>query len=316
MDGLPPAHRESRDDHAMEQPEGDLHGASLRRDLEGALGRRRIQSAVRDGLLRRWGPRVLIDAVRVLDVRTRAAAALISLGERSVIAGQTACWLHGCAAADTAVVHVVVPYGHPARTRPDLVVHNGTVGTDDVMEVDRLRVLTLGRAVSDVLCTVRERDAFAITDQALALQAEERREGFRAEIRRELECRRDPRGTRRAGYLVDLCTGRAESPPESWLLLTLVDGGFPVPEANWWLHAPSGVALYRLDLAWPMLRICLEYDGYAVHAERAEQDRSREEDLERRGWIVVRARADDLGDTTRVERELRCAFERRGYRWW
>ena len=59
----------------------------------------------------------------------------------------------------------------------------------------------------------------------------------------------------------------------------------------------------------------MEYDGHAVHAGREEQDADREDDLRRRGWIVVRVRAADLEDPTRLLNELRSAFARRGYTW-
>jgi hypothetical protein len=44
--------------------------------------------------------------------------------------------------------------------------------------------------------------------------------------------------------------------------------------------------------------------------------RSRDEDLRRRGWIVIHARAADLADSSRLFAELRAAFARRGYTWW
>ncbi|SFQ21951.1 Protein of unknown function [Amycolatopsis arida] len=58
-------------------------------------------------------------------------------------------------------------------------------------------------------------------------------------------------------------------------------------------------------------RIALEYDGYAAHEERAVYDAERDERMAARGWIVVRARADDLRDPSRVLAELRAAFDKR-----
>ncbi len=109
---------------------------------------------------------------------------------------------------------------------------------------------------------------------------------------------------------------RAESPPESWTRLLLIEQGFPLPEVNFSILSPVGRELYRLDLAWPLLRIAVEYDGHAVHAGREEQDEARDEDLRRRGWIVVHVRAADLAEPSRdVLAELRAAFARRGYTW-
>lgn len=289
-------------------------GAYLRRALITRVGRRRVDADLRRGRLRRiWGG-VLIDSSRQLDVRTRAVAALLLCGPDAVICGRTAAWLYGCTAADTSDVHVLVPYEHPARKRPGLAVHNGPMPDDDLVELAGLRVLSLERTIADVLCTAQPREALAVTDQALALQNAEGREVFRARLDRRLAGRADPRGTKRAEWLLELATGRAESPPESWLLLEIVELGFPVPEVNWRLRGPDGTVIYMLDLAWPELRIVLEYNGYAVHYGREAQDQARADELRRRGWIVLTATKEDLKDSRRLEQALRTAFANRGYR--
>jgi hypothetical protein len=127
--------------------------------------------------------------------------------------------------------------------------------------------------------------------------------------------RQDPRGTVKAVGLLDLASSRVDSPAESWLRLLLVDDGFPVPEVNWPITGIDGREQYRLDLAWPALRIALEYDGHEAHEGHEEADLARQADLERRGWIVVRGRREDLHDPTRMTVELRAAFARRGYTW-
>jgi hypothetical protein len=294
---------------------GGLHGAYLQRDLIAEVGRYPVRAAVRTGSLVRLWHRVLVDAKQATEVRTRAAAALLLHGPRSAIAGPTAAWLHGCTAIETADVHVIVPYGHHSRTRTGLVVHNGSFSANEVIEICGLRVLEIGRVATDLLCTARPRDAIAVADQMLAAQPPERREGFRARVGQLLTQRQDPRGTRRGARLLDLATGRAESPPESWLRLEVVELGFPVPETNWSLLSPAGMEVYRLDLAWPEHRIALEYNGYAVHVGREVEDERRAKDLRRRGWIVVIATSDDLADSRVVEQKLRAAFTQRGFRW-
>jgi hypothetical protein len=256
----------------------------------------------------------LVDADRVLEVATRAAAAVLLHGERAVVSGPTAAWLHGCTAMEARETHVTVPYGHCLRSRPGLSVHNGPLPRDDIVEQSGLPVFGVERLLGDLLCTARPRDALATADQLLAAQPSDRREQVRARVAQRLAARRDPRGTRRGLRLLGLATGRAESPPESWLLLEVVDLGFPPPEVNWSVCAPGGTELYRLDLAWPDLRILLEYDGYAVHAGRETEDARRTADLCRRGWIALTATVDDLRDSRRLEEALAAAFEQRGYR--
>ena len=78
--------------------------------------------------------------------------------------------------------------------------------------------------------------------------------------------------------------------------MLLVERGFPLPEVNFSLQSPDGREIYRLDLAWPLLRIALEYDGHAAHAGREEQDAARADDLRKRGVtkpVLTPARAAD-----------------------
>jgi hypothetical protein len=291
-----------------------LHGAYRRKGLAARLGRHQLEAAISDGRLVKIWPGILADADRILDIRTRASAALLLHGDRSVVCGPTAARLHGCTAIESGDIHVLVPYGHCLRSRPGLAVHNGPLPEEDITEIDALPVLSTERTLSDLLCTARPRDALAVADQVLAVIPVDRREMFRARITQRLKDRRDPRGTRRGMQLLGLATGRAESPPESWLLLEVIDLGFPPPEVNWSLYSATGAVLYRLDLAWPDQRIALEYNGYAVHAGREIEDGFRAEDLRRRGWIVIAVTIDDLQDNRRLEQTLRVVFERRGIR--
>jgi hypothetical protein len=255
---------------------------------------------------------VLVDGRRMHDVRTRAAAALLTVGPEAVLCGPTAARLHGCTALTRAEVHVVVPYSRSPRKRPGLEVHHSCFFADQVISHDGLRLLTIEQTIADLLCTARPADALAVGDEAL------RRAGpgcdeFRRAVVRRIQVRPDPRGTVRGAGLWELASPRAESAPESWIRMLIIELGFPLPEVNFAVLSPGGREVYRLDLAWPELRIALEYDGHAVHAGREEEDAAREDDLRRRGWIVVRARAADLGEPTRLTTELRAAFARRGY---
>jgi uncharacterized protein DUF559 len=65
---------------------------------------------------------------------------------------------------------------------------------------------------------------------------------------------------------------------------------------------------YVLDLCWQDLRIALEYDGYEAHEYRLDRDVERDLDLERRGWITIRATAADLREPTALLARLDDAF--------
>ena len=75
-------------------------------------------------------------------------------------------------------------------------------------------------------------------------------------------------GVERVRKLLPLADGRAESPGESWLRWVCHDAGFPPPVPQFEVTCPNG-ARYRIDLAWPTLRLGLEYDGVEFHTGKA-----------------------------------------------
>lgn len=280
-------------------------------ELRAALGRRTLDRMIADGRIRRlWG--VLVPRELFLDPYTRAAAALLAAGPDAALTGLTAAWLHGCPAAEFRTVHVAVPYSRSLRVQDGLVVHQGRRVLEDVCEVRGLRVVSLEAAVTELLCTDTARRALAVADQAAALFPERDRPAFRLRLTGQLSSRADRRGTARAGGLLPLITGRADSPPESWLKLLVVQAGFPQPVDQFAVVDAVACVRYILDLCWPELRIALEYDGYESHEYRAEGDARRDRDLERRGWITIRATAEDLRAPDVLLGRLDEAFRTRG----
>jgi hypothetical protein len=288
------------------------HGACLRSDAVARVGRHGVDAALAEGsVLSPWRG-VLVDAGRAADPLTLVAAAHLAVGPPAIVAGSSAAFLHGLSALAPTPVHLVVPYETSKRSRNGIVVHNASNLDRDREERFGLPVLGLDRVLTDLVCSTRPWDGLAILDQALAREPEARRPVVRARLNGLIAGRPDPRGTRIGRRLVELATGRAESPPESWLLWRVVDLGFPVPDANVPVCDLDGRELYRVDLGWRSLRIAAEYNGYAAHAGREEYDERRRSDLERRGWIVVIADADDLHGGSRLEKELDEAFIARG----
>jgi len=290
---------------------GARHGACTRSQAIAALGDRGVREAIRSGALVPLWPRVLVDGGRLLRLHTRAAAAVLLAGPGAVLCGRTAASLHGCSAARTATVHVQLPYDRRTRPQDGLRIHQGPIAEQDVVEIDGLPVLMLDLVVSELLCRDDRREALACADQAVAMRPQPEWAAFRASVQDRLLSRVDRRGTKRAAALLQIVDGRAESPPESWLRLLVVEAGFPLPDVQHRVLDLDGEPLYRLDLAWPELRIALEYDGYEAHVGRAARDAARDEDLARRGWVTVRASATDLRNPVRLLDELSGAFRSR-----
>jgi len=290
-----------------------LHGAHRRSELIGRLGLPEVRRLLRDGVLVRYSRNVLIDRRHRFALLTRAAAALLFVGPRSVLTSHTAALLYGCSAADAASVHVLHDGDREVAKRPDIKVRRGAFDDVDVLELDGLRTLGLEIVIAELLCTVHRPVALACADQAFAALDPQFREGFRAEVARRLRQRTDLLGPRRGEVLLGLATGLPESPAESQLLLALYDAGLPVPTLQHSVRDISGRERYRLDFAWPEPRVALEYDGFEAHEHRAELDAARDADLRRRGWTVVHATTADLRDPTRLARGLHALFATRRY---
>lgn len=106
------------------------------------------------------------------------------------------------------------------------------------------------------------------------------------------------RGVVQARRLLAWADAGAESPPESWTRFELLDHGLPAPALQHWVEI-AGITAYRLDLAYPLHRIAIEYDGASYHSspdDRARDERRRAR-LRELGWIVVvLTREDFAGD--------------------
>lgn len=290
------------------------HGAARRRDLVGALGERAVRGALKDGVLvQLWGRGIVVDGRRVLDPLTRASAALLAAGPGAVLSGNTAACLHGCTAVECVDVHVTVPYRSWVRSKPGLLIHHGRFAPDDVVVRHMLPVLSLDVTVAELLCTEVRWKALACLDQALSAAPDHGVAVFMAAVDEHLLRRDDRRGVRTAESLLALGSAGAESPQESRFRLLVIDSGFPHPVTQHPIFTLGGELIYRLDLAWPELRIGLEYDGYEAHEGREEHDAERDRRLAGRGWRIVRARKEDLADPSRLLAELRQAFAERRY---
>jgi hypothetical protein len=108
------------------------------------------------------------------------------------------------------------------------------------------------------------------------------------------------RGSAQAREVARLADGFAESPQETRLRLLLVRAGLPAPATQFRVFDDEGFVA-RVDLAYPDLRIAIEYDGL-WHAERRAfmDDRRRRNRLTAAGWVVLHVTVDDLRHPERL----------------
>ena len=267
----------------------------LKRDafLRALGGRRPAEAALANGT---W-QRVLRGAYAAghlpVDLALRCRAAQLLLPEHARVADRCLLWVLGVDVLPPGppMLEVVVPRGAVVPRRSFLRARTTDVPARDAMLVQPygLRCLRPVRATADLLRRLPPPEAVVVAD---AVQHAELCSA--QEIRDELLRHAGLRGVRRAARALELSDARAESPPESRLRLALVQAGLtPVPQFE--VHV-GGRFVARVDLAFPQLKIAIEYDGRAVH-EREDvfaRDRQRQNDLVRAGWLVLRFSAADL----------------------
>jgi hypothetical protein len=265
------------------------------RDL--GISRKRLAGAVTEKLVRRAFHGVYLRGDLPDSVENRAACAARVIAPGSVVRDRSAAWLHGLdvftypehdvvPALETCVPRFRAPSGREG-------VDGGTrdLAPEDVMTVHGVRVTTPLRTALDLGCNLRRREALAALDQFMHLHqltAEQLARGALRFFRR--------RGVVQLRQLIPLADPRAESPRESWTRLAILDAGLPCPELQYWIEI-DGVPTYRLDLAYPRLRVVVEYDGEEFH-DRTEEQRTDDADrrtwLEEHGWTVVVVRKGDF----------------------
>ena len=82
---------------------------------------------------------------------------------------------------------------------------------------------------------------------------------------------------------------------ESEARLVMIDGGLPPPVLQYEVVDLRGYR-WRLDFAWPDLRVAAEYDGVDWHSgpDAFLRDRRRSSALQELGWLIVPIVADDV----------------------
>jgi very-short-patch-repair endonuclease len=263
-------------------------------------------AAVAAGLLTRdrlYGPRfrrlfpdVYVPAGVEPDLLLRSRAAAAYVGGRGVLVGYSAAELLGasCAPAD-APAEVTAPEG--SRSPPGLVVHRFRPAGDEVTRCGGLAVTTALRTAYDLGRRPDRTEAVVAVD-ALA------RGRFTLDALREVAAaHRGERGLVRLRAAVALADPRSGSPMETRIRVAVHRYRLPPPQ----VQVPIGP--FQLDLAYPQVRLAIEYDGRDHRtAERALRDLRREAYLTRHGWDVLRLDARTVftphAVAIRVHREL------------
>lgn len=279
------------------------------------ISRGRLARYLEEGTVRRVLHAVYLPAHLEDTPRLRARCATLVLPAHCVVSDRSAAWIHGIdcySYSDLAVpppLEVVSMDGNDRTQRADAFGGKRALLTEDVCVIEGICVTTPLRTACDLACQRGRHRALAVLD------AFRREYGLElADFRPILARYVGRRGVIQLRELVGHSSPLAESQPESWTRLTIIDEGWPAPEPQVRVHL-DGYGWVRLDLAYLHLKICIEYDGEEFHSEAADRahDQERRALLRQAGWIVIVVRKDGFSGAGRDRwlGELKTAIEAR-----
>jgi very-short-patch-repair endonuclease len=264
------------------------------------LSRRALQSAPWRHLFRGVWVHCSVELTR----EVRFEAVRLVLPEHAVVCGITAAWLHGADVRheDDLDVDVSFPKGRRRPVRAGVRMSQETLAPTDISVVDGVRVTSPVRTAFDCLRLLRGVQRLIVADALTHLRVTSV-----DELISYFASQRRLRNLRIGAALLDHVEPRTESPMETRLRIGLVESGLPRPEAQWEVFDRAGDFVARLDLAYPDLKIAIEYDG-AWHWHRRRADDRRRAAVRALGWIVLVFSSEDVfGDIVRVGAQVRAA---------
>jgi hypothetical protein len=217
----------------------------------------------------------------------RLAALDIFMGRHAVACMGTAAVLHEFDTENTTAIHVLDP-GVRMRPTVGLMVHQRT-GARLQRVADRLATAPAWTAV-EVARQLRRPRALATLDAALHSMR-----CTRHEIESVVAEQRGRRGIVAVRELLPFADGRAESAMESEARLVMIDHGLPLPELQYPIRGRDG-DLWRVDFAWPEVRVAAEYESVDWHVGRDEmlRDKTRWAKIQELGWTIIPVVVDDV----------------------
>lgn len=238
-----------------------------------------------------------------LTMALLSRAAYLLVEGSGVVAGYSAAELLGASSAPPgASAEVLMLDGRHRRSHPRLAVRRDVLGPGETTTVHGVQLTDPVRTALELARWVP-----TLTEKVAAVDALAYRCGVTVDAVRALaRVHLGAHHSRGLETVLALVNGLAESPMESRIRTAIVLGGLPAPVPQ---HPVSlDGRRYRLNLAYPELRLAIEYDGELHRSQlRAHADLLREADLTRLGWTVLRfdahtalLRPDHIADDVRA----------------
>jgi very-short-patch-repair endonuclease len=209
-------------------------------------------------------------------------AAILACGSRSAISHASAAALLAISQRQPEIVEVTVVARRPPN-RPGIRVHQTTFLQPgrDVRTRDGIPVTSPARTILDLAARLPIGELERMVAEAQVLRLVRRRE-----LVEQLELHPRRRGTRALRTLLEAedRPARTRSRAERKLLRLVRSARLLSPQVN------AKVGPYEVDLLWRDANLVVEFDSWMAHSNRRafEADRSRDADLQTRGFRVIR----------------------------
>jgi very-short-patch-repair endonuclease len=259
-----------------------------------------VKRRVRSGRWRRCGRGVYFVDDRPFSDAARVRAAVWGYGELAAGSGLAAAWWHGLTRFAPDTVEVTVPRNSHGRSHDGSRLRRRDLDQADLVVRHRLRVTAL--ALTVIEAAVRQRGGAKLMDSALQRRVD-LHELWRAHLRN--KGRYGAPATRR---LLQAASDGARSEAERLLVKLLREAGI----TGWRTNYPVGG--YKVDVAFPKLKLAIEADGLAYHSDSEDfhADRVRQNKIVLLGWQVLRFTWLDLVEyPNRVIAVIRSAISAR-----
>jgi very-short-patch-repair endonuclease len=245
------------------------------------------QAVARKVAARAWfpaGPRVYQVAEHDETPRSRAVAAMLSLGPDATLVDTSAAWWWGLRDVAPGRPHAAVPPDRHPRPRPDVAVSRRAITPVDRTRVAGIAVTTRALTVLDTATLLGLEDGARVADRAL------QKGSVSIESLRDTHTRTaGRRGAVVGAELIALAAGGARSWAERELHGGLGAAGITGWTANTEIVLPGyGRALG--DVVFEEEKVIVEVDGWAYHRDLRAflVDGPRQSALVAAGWVVLR----------------------------
>ncbi|MDL5157713.1 hypothetical protein [Actinomycetospora termitidis] len=215
----------------------------------------------------------------------RAWSACATVGGCDAVAShRTAARVLGIEVPDGGPDEVTIPRAERRIHRADLRFHTSVLASDDVVDLNGLRITSVARTLVDLCRTEEEYRAVWAVERALARELVTTT-ALDAALER---CRGVP-GVKRARLLIGRARPLSQSPLETAGRLALVDDGLEEPEVQMPIRRADGREAL-VDLAYREQRRGLEFDGRSEHGMEMAvfEDRTRENQIVLRDITILR----------------------------